>query len=372
MRNSEIDRWPATPPGSAHDGFQLAQLVVKEVRKHGRHLLGDQLLETLTDIQHRHGGRDPFLHAFLDTILARHQNRFRNQTYLALPLLDHILADSRSGLDPERLSTLLIADIVAHESQPSSAVRTDPETRRKRIAHATRLLAALGNADITDLPPPPRTDAGGWLPLTVLPVSLVHDEYFFIRALQTHELVFRTLTADVQGATRALRAGRVGAATTALHRANKVFQRAAMLFRIVAPMRADEFHAFRQFTEGASAIQSESYKKFETCCGEPKPSRIRSEAFTNVPTVQAGAYHQDNVARAYLDLHRQGRIDDSADARLRFAIDQLEASHQRWKITHYRLAARMLGNAHGSGYTAGVPYLEQCLRNRLFTTAAGA
>ncbi|GAA2805279.1 tryptophan 2,3-dioxygenase family protein [Saccharopolyspora taberi] len=371
MGIGEIDGWSAAPLDSAGDGFRLAQLVTKEVRKHGRHLLGDQLLETLAEIQHRRGNRDPFLHAFLDAILARHQDRFRNQTYLALPLLDQVLADPRSGLDPERLSALLIADIVAHESQPSSAGRTDPETRRKRITHAKRLLTALGSADITDLPLPPRTAAGAWLPLTVLPVSLVHDEYFFIRALQTHELVFRTLTADVQAATHALRAGQVDAATAALLRADKVFQRAAMLFRIVATMRADQFHDFRQFTEGASAIQSESYKRFEVCCGEPKPSRIRSEAFTNVPAVQAGAHRQDNVARAFLDLHRQGRIDDSAGTRLRFAIDQLEASHQRWKITHYRLAARMLGNAHGSGYTAGVPYLEQCLRNRLFTTAAG-
>jgi tryptophan 2,3-dioxygenase len=26
----------------------------------------------------------------------------------------------------------------------------------------------------------------------------------------------------------------------------------------------------------------------------------------------------------------------------------------------------MLGEAHGSGYTAGVPYLRKCLDNRLF------
>ena len=28
--------------------------------------------------------------------------------------------------------------------------------------------------------------------------------------------------------------------------------------------------------------------------------------------------------------------------------------------------ARMLGEAHGSGYTEGVPYLRKCLDNRLF------
>jgi tryptophan 2,3-dioxygenase len=48
------------------------------------------------------------------------------------------------------------------------------------------------------------------------------------------------------------------------------------------------------------------------------------------------------------------------------AVVELERRHQRWKTTHFRLAARMLGDAAGSGYTAGVPYLRQCLENRLF------
>jgi tryptophan 2,3-dioxygenase len=48
------------------------------------------------------------------------------------------------------------------------------------------------------------------------------------------------------------------------------------------------------------------------------------------------------------------------------ALTKLEGGHQRWKATHHSLAARMLGEAQGSGYTAGVPYLRKCLDNRLF------
>ena len=30
----------------------------------------------------------------------------------------------------------------------------------------------------------------------------------------------------------------------------------------------------------------------------------------------------------------------------------------RWRNTHYRLAVRMLGEASGTGYTEGTPYLK--------------
>ena len=48
------------------------------------------------------------------------------------------------------------------------------------------------------------------------------------------------------------------------------------------------------------------------------------------------------------------------------ALTRLEAAHQRWKATHHSMASRMLGDAAGSGYTAGVPYLQKCIDNRLF------
>jgi tryptophan 2,3-dioxygenase len=361
----EINSWLTAPPGSGGDGLGLARLVMRQVRRSGKHLLGGPLLAALSDVQHRHLGNDAFLDAFLDSVLDRHQNRFVNQTYLALPLLGLILADPHSGLDPEALSALLMADVVRHESQYTDTERTDPETRRKRVRHASRFVSDV-HPTRSALPAVPRTAAGAWFEHTVLPVSVVHDEYFFIRALQAHEMVFTTLTAEVQGATEALRAGRIDNATATLLRANEVFQRAAMLFRIVATMRAEQFHSFRRFTEGASAIQSEAYKRFEIACGEPAEARIRSEAFAGVPVVEAEASRQDNVARAYLDLRRSGRIERSAWHGLVTAVDELEAGHQRWKSTHHRLAVRMLGDAPGSGYTAGVPYLRQCLDNRLF------
>jgi len=94
---------------------------------------------------------------------------------------------------------------------------------------------------------------------------------------------------------------------------------------------------------------------------------LRSDAFTNVPAVQADALAgHDNLSQAYLDARNDGMFTADEWILVGAALNRLEGSHQRWKATHHSLAARMLGEAHGSGYTTGVPYLRKCLDNRLF------
>jgi hypothetical protein len=78
---SEIEWW-RTAPG---DGLRLAGLVTERVQATGRHHRGDPLLAALEDVERRHRGHDAFLDAFLDCILARRQDRFRNQTYPGPP-----------------------------------------------------------------------------------------------------------------------------------------------------------------------------------------------------------------------------------------------------------------------------------------------
>ncbi len=320
----------ATSSRRTFGGLALARLVTEQVRRFGRHHLDGGLLATLEALHTRRHGRDAFLDAFLDAVLARRRDRFRNQTYLALQLLELVRADL--GVDPERMSALLMADIVRHERLPENAGQLDARTRDTRIRHATRFVAAVDpGLDVDVL-------QGEWFALTALPVSLEHDEYFFIRALQAHEMVFMTLTDELRAATQALRHGEIGTATAHVARARVVFERAAMLFRLVATMRPAAFHAFRQYTEGASAIQSESYKRFELACGTPTAERLVSEAFDNVPAVRAEAPRLDNFTRAWHDLDRGPEAGALAGA-----VEQLEGSHQRWKQTHHALAASILG-----------------------------
>lgn len=346
----EIDRWRR----EGHDPLRLARLVGAQVERVGRHHLDHGLLTTLDALYRRHHGRNVALDAFLDAVLARRHDRFRNQTYLALPLLELVRADL--GVDAELMSALLMADVVRHERRPEHASRLDARTRDTRIRHAGRFVATVDPAlDLRWLP-------GPWFALTALPVSREDDEYPFIRALQAHEMVFLTLTDELRAATRALRERDLPTATAHVDRAGTVLERAAMLFGLVATMRPAAFHGFRRYTAGASAFRSEAYERFELACGRPTAQRVGSEAFENMPGMRDEGASQDCFSDAWRDLGVGG----PAAGALLEAVGELESGHQRWRTTHHAPAASMLGGAHGSGHPEGVPYLRGCLDNRLF------
>jgi tryptophan 2,3-dioxygenase len=365
------------------DGISMAHVITEHVRQIGKHFLSERMLTELSNIRTRHALHCSFLDAFLDCLLDKHEGRYGNRTYLALPLLELLLDDQHSAVSPDRLSTLLVSDAIRFEietaggsPEPPSRGRPDPVTLRKRLRHAVRFVVADRSGPhavdpeggVEQLPRPPATDAGQWFDVTVHPVYVLHDEYFFIRLLQTHEMLFTAIATDIQTAIGALRDGQLETGVERINHATKVFERAAILFRITATMRADQFSTFRQFTQGASAIQSEQYKRFEILCGLPPAPRLHSAAFTSVPAVRDEAENpaHDTVTQAYLDLRSAGAFGQGEWNLLDAALSGLEARHQRWKSTHRSLAVRMLGDAHGSGYTDGVPYLTECVENRLF------
>lgn len=394
--NPEIERWAAADRiPEASDGISLARSVTEHVRRTGKHFLSERKRVHLADIRRRHGANRPFLSAFLDCALDKHEGRFQNRTYLALPVLELLMDDRHAALGADRMSALLMADVVRFEIEAAAGPpegpardRPDAATLSTRLRHALRLVTTgPGPSEADDLPSrlehtprsrleslvgrlprPPATDCGRWFDVTVQPVAVVHDEYFFIRVLQTHEMHFTAIAASMKKVIVALRTGNPEEAAELVDQAVVTFERAATLFRVVATMRAEQFSAFRQYTQGASAIQSEQYKRFESLCGVPPVPRLRSSAFTSVPAVRAEVEDpgHDTVTRALLDLRNEARFDRARWNRLDMAISRLESGHQRWKSAHRGLAARMLGDARGSGYTDGVPYLTQCLENRLF------
>lgn len=349
----------------------------------------------MSDVRHLHAADRPFLDAFLDCVLDKHEGRFWNRTYLALPVVELLVGEGDCTVTADRMATLLMSDVVRFEIEAADGSRQEIDRGRPdaavlgtRLRHALRFVATgLGRPDTCDLPSrmahtprsrledlvvrlprTPATDAWRWFDVTVQPVSTVHDEYFFIRALQAHEMLFTAMAEDMRAAIAALRTGRLEEGAKRIDHAVDTFGRCAALFRIVATMRAEQFSGFRQYTQGASAIQSEQYKRFESLCGVPTAPRMRSGAFTSVPAVRAEMERagHDTVTEAYLDLRDEGGSDRTQWNRLGAALGRLEDVHQRWKSAHRGLAVRMLGDAHGTGYTDGVPYLTECLGNRLF------
>ncbi|WP_183096324.1 hypothetical protein [Nocardioides stalactiti] len=395
--SAELARWLAPEgtdvgvgPEGVVDPLGLARLVVQEIRVVGQHFLTPERLAALAAVRDRYDGRDPYLDSFLECVLDKHDGRYWNRTYLSIPVLDVILGEN--PLLPSGLAALLAADIVryelcaAHRRTPVSPLgRPDARTLRTRLRHSLRfmnahlgsavsddLLGAIARDPEADLPallldlPPALAAAGDWLELSMQPVSTVHDEYFFIRVLQAHEMAFAGMCWRTRDTIAALRDGQLDAADRLLAQVVTFMDRNASLFRIVATLRYEAFHTFREFTDGASAVQSETYKRFEGLCGRPPSARLTSPAFESVPDVRGEVVSgQDTLSDAY----RDAALADPGSAqvtRIAERLRALEASHHRWKATHVTLATRMLGDARGSGYTAGVGYLSQWVDHRLF------
>jgi tryptophan 2,3-dioxygenase len=123
-------------------------------------------------------------------------------------------------------------------------------------------------------------------------------------------------------------------------------------------MQVESFRTFREFTEGASAIQSRNYKLVESLCRAPDADRVDSAAFQSVPEVRrrvlAGQHTLDD---AYREACASGELSDAEQEALGASMKDFARALLRWRNTHYRLAVRMLGEATGTGYTEGTPYL---------------
>jgi tryptophan 2,3-dioxygenase len=218
------------------------------------------------------------------------------------------------------------------------------------IAGARRLWANVA----ADLSPAERRT----LQLTILPVSLIHDEYQFIRVLQSFEATFNLMAVQLQAAIRALTKGECDLALAHLQAAEMRLREAAPLFSLVATMQVEAFHTFREFTEGASAIQSRNYKLLESLCRQPDQDRLDAPAYLSVPEVRervlAGQVTLDEAFQAARAGHLSAR--DSED--LEQVMREFAATLLRWRRTHYGIAVRMLGERTGTGYTEGSPYLK--------------
>jgi tryptophan 2,3-dioxygenase len=370
------------------------------VKTVGKHLMAHEVLASLATVRAAIGPDHTLTRAYLDCVLDKYDGSYRYDSYIALPLLMPLVSGSAPRVAPTQLAGWLMADAVRFElealhSRHSVMLASRPpvDVVRKRLRLGVRLAfrwspdlveASVGHdeslawaeepecSDTADrllaaLPKATHPDISLRIAVSVLPVDRLHDEYLFIRVLQSYEAVFAALIRHVEAAIRHMQERDSDGVCAKIGAASNVIREASALFSILATMSVESFRTFREFTEGASAIQSAQYKKLELLCGMPPDERLRSAAFDNVPGIQEDA-RQDPVTMAA--VYRQARAQDLfglADQRsIDLALIALETAHQRWKMTHFRIAERMLGDTRGSGYTAGVPYLKDALSNRLF------
>lgn len=383
--------------------------VVAAFRHVGKHLVEPALLEALAGVRailpevrgSDTGGR--LLDRFLDAALDKWDGRYANPTYLGLSLLPlptvdeigHDIATAERQYD--RLYVQLIADAMRFEVAAADGMtellprmRPDARTTAKRCrlglqavgsaAHRLGLSHDVAVADpiagarqlwanlAADLSPAERRA----LQLTMLPVSVIHDEYQFIRILQAFEATFALMAVQLQAATRALGDDRSDLAAAHVRAAETTLREAAPLFSLVGTMQVEAFHAFRVFTEGASAIQSRNYKLAESLCRQPEHSRLDSPAYRSVPEVrQRVLAGQETLDDALTGARAAGRLHASDADELEQAMREFAATLSRWRRTHYRLAVRMLGERTGTGYTEGSAYLKAVQSIPVFPSLAG-
>jgi len=393
------------PPrlGNARDPLFPYLATTAYVQTVGKHFMSAEVISRLVEFRSGMESRYALTGMYLDCVLDKHDDCYRYETYLALPVLKPLISSDSTHPSASRLAAFLVADAMRFELHALHGWHKQlPVTRpslgivRKRLRKGVRFTAPWSsplefphrpdqNLDyllelaerseqpeaarllLAALPAATDQDAALRIAISVLPVDVLHDEYLFIRVLQASETTFVTLAEQLRAAIRGIRTKDVEIAQSAVNAASRCLAQGSQLFSILATMSADSFRRFRQFTEGASAIQSEHYKRFELLCGVPSAQRLASAAFSNVPPVQAEARHApETLTRAYMDARSQGWFGTEEWEAIDAALDGLEEAHQRWKTTHFRIAGKMLGDARGSGYTAGVPYLRELLDNRLF------
>ncbi|MFI7667519.1 tryptophan 2,3-dioxygenase [Nocardia sp. NPDC049526] len=403
MSTAELMSWLCVP---AAERFPY-DAVLRGYHSVGKHFVPADTLDLLDQaraVLPGLGGPWPpvrVLAAFLDCALDKLDNRYDYPTYLALRLLELPVVDdpieqalfARSRCD--RRTVQLLADVLAFELAAIQDRTTLLPTMRpprnvvnKRIRHGLRAIRpalerlAL-DRELTDDEPVIRAQQVSALvhadmsfaerrvlELSMLPVYTMHDEYLFLRVLQTFETTFSLLAMHLRGAVAALAAGDVSRAVYFISNSTTALREAAPLFSMLATMQIESFRTFRQFTEGASAIQSRSYKLVESLCRRPDAERVDSPAYHSVPEVRGRvlAGQECTLDDAYAGARSSGDIGGSELARLAQVMADFSTALLRWRATHYRLALRMLGGASGTGYTEGTPYLAASRTIPVFIT----
>jgi hypothetical protein len=365
------------------------QSVMAFYRASGKHFVPGSVLEALASVRANlvvpadPGSEAAALRRFLDVALDKWDQAYNYQTYIGLSLLELIPdADGRTaGQQHDEWMSMLLADARAfecgarddrHDSLP--LMRPGPELGEKRIRLLERAMSLIGGAARAAATGDNGRNAARRreraLALSMQPVYIVHDEYLFIRILQAFEVTFAAMAGLIRDAISASRRGDARAAAASILSCSRRLSGARRLFTVLATMRAEAFRAFRAYTVGASAIQSGNYKVFEALCCAPPGARLESPAFEAVPLVR------ERVLGPWTDLQStversvaSGLIDPPGLGQLRASAAELESAHQRWKLTHWKMADRMIADERGTGYTAGVPYLKSALDNRLFWRA---
>jgi tryptophan 2,3-dioxygenase len=367
--------------------------VLSAYRNDGKHFASEKIRSKLKYIQREledcTDQKYEDILMFLEVLLDKHDGYYDYQSYLALTLIDIPDEDTLvvEPRDPQqhldRRMILLCADIAQFEIEAFAGVTNwlpkRPASQELMQIRCKRIIKALipylvrqKLEYLVDLENPVESATALcqvilsstksreklFLQISNVPVYLVHDEYMFIRILQCFETVFAWVRAQLKLAVEIFEKD-IAAAIRCLDASRAYLHDAAPLFHVLSTLDKESFKEFRTFTEGASAIQSRSYKRVESLCATPTDSRLNSIAYMSVPEVRehvlAGQATIDDLRRK---VEMDGTVDSGFMRDMSAAMSGFQDTLVRWRQSHYGIAVKMLGKSPGTGYTEGTPYLN--------------
>ncbi|MFJ4656816.1 hypothetical protein ACIP5Y_36605 [Nocardia sp. NPDC088792] len=298
--------------------------------------------------------------------------------YSGLTLLDDFIATAgadRRGETADALALAALTDLLHTEIEALTAAPVHRQYQRTRAAALALCraadLAPLGRIDATGLqdlrallradssdPIPalirgaarladgadPADQARDLLRLTMMPVTILHDEVMFIRLIQVFEMQYMRCLWALEAATEALQARDAGTALRELTAVSARLAAQPALFHVLTTMPRSAFAVIRKYTQGRSAVQSRSYREMES---------------TAAPALW----------KVFLEY---GEYSDSTErAALGTALRTVDRGWRAMKKTHWGITLKIIGEVPGTGGTSGASYLRLRADEPLFP-AAGA
>jgi len=202
--------------------------------------------------------------------------------------------------------------------------------------------------------------------LTALPQTTQHDEITFLRTIHIGEACFWAQLGSVMHAIEWLKQGNFSAGETCLRNAARFAGFSKLVFKAMKTMPDEHFMlGFREATGNASAIQSMTYQLLQIFTLGLDPQKV--DALARIPEHRPLLLYGNpkfvSLKAKLIELDEKGTLPES----LRNAAYDLDKKMYAWRGEHLGIAKRYLADLQpGTGGTAGVLYLENHFRHRIF------
>lgn len=298
----------------------------------------------------------------------------------------HLREDFRRGWEKcKACMQLLLNDLLSYEVSslagifpwyPNHRVTSVMHSRIAALHHLRTSLSAPRHGPMPLIPP----DILSWTQyteksreylslghLTALPVSCEHDEYFFIRVLQMSECCYWGALTAVIATIEATKFACLEDAMAHMEQALIFLDLLQPITQVLKTMPPEHFWAFRDATDGSSAIQSRWFHLLHIYLHGLDERKV--SIYAGIPEISDLIHYGKpgfvSLRSLLRDLANRSTPEFDAFAEV---ASRLDASLYTYRCIHLGIVHRFLPpeTKQGTGGTSGIPYLRKHLTRRLW------